>query len=52
MDALRGIHDGTAEHFLYFGMGAALTLVVVLAFVLGIFIGRKQTSEKEKPRQE
>ena len=40
-EAMRSMHESTAEHFLYFGLGISLALIVVLVFAIGIIIGKK-----------
>ena len=46
-EAMRSMHDSTSEHFLYFGLGISLTLIVVLVFAIGVVIGKKLQENKK-----
>ena len=46
-EAMRSMHESTAEHFLYFGLGISLMLIVVLVFAIGVVIGKKLQENKK-----
>jgi hypothetical protein len=52
LDALRTMHDSTAEHFLYFGLGFSASALLFAALFIGFALGqyRKRNHNKSEVR--